>query len=37
MVLVAIVEAILGAKAERESLESIATPLSEVLHTEPAT
>jgi hypothetical protein len=38
MVLAAIVAAFLGVKAERKSLESIATPLSEVLpQAEPAT
>jgi MFS family permease len=38
MVLAAIVEAFLGVKAERMSLESIATPLSEVLpQAKPAT
>jgi MFS family permease len=35
MVVAAIVEALLGVKAERQSLESIATPLSEVVQTEP--
>ncbi|MBV9644926.1 MAG: MFS transporter, partial [Verrucomicrobia bacterium] len=36
MVLAAIVEAFLGVKAERMSLESIATPLSEVKGAEAA-
>jgi hypothetical protein len=31
MVIAAVVEAFLGVKAERQSLESIATPLSEVM------
>jgi hypothetical protein len=34
MVVAAIVEVFLGVKAERQSLESIATPLSEVLQPE---
>jgi hypothetical protein len=37
MIVAAIVEAFLGVKAERQSLESIATPLSEVLQPAPAT
>jgi MFS family permease len=37
MVVAAIVEAFLGVKAERQSLESIATPLSEVLQPQVAT
>jgi MFS family permease len=35
MVVAAIVEAFLGVKAERQSLESIATPLSKLRQTEP--
>ena len=37
MIVAAVVEVLLGVKAERQSLESIATPLSQVLRTEPVT